>query len=135
MLVWLGALFLLGFAAEFASDAYGILYIGAASGRYRGVSEERMRGRVKRARRAGLVLFGLSQVDTGSVLGGWDSYLTVAAGASIGSQCGTHFAMWYRWREKNGVPHPMWVRRIQRVLSAVSAVLARMKRKRREGAG
>lgn len=128
MLLWL-ALFALGFAAEFASDASSILYINAAAGRYRGVPEAQMRRRVGKARRIGLVLFGLSQVDTGSVLGGWAAYLSVATGAAFGSQCGIEFAMWYRWRAKNDIPHPPWVRRVHGVLSWVRA---RMKRKHKE---
>jgi hypothetical protein len=67
VLHWLGVLGLvaLGFAAEFASEVWGIHYTNSITGRYSRLSEAEITAKIWRARKWGALLFLLTQVDIG----------------------------------------------------------------------
>ena len=91
----------LGFLAQHYAEVWAISYTQAITGRYADVPLDRMRRRVWAARKWGLALFALGQVDVASVLGGWRAFVAVTLGAAVGVWTGIGVAMWGKWRKRN----------------------------------
>lgn len=104
MLHWLGVLGLvaLGFAAEFASEVWGIHYTNSITGRYSRLSEAEISAKIWRARKWGALLFLLTQVDIGGASYGPSIYLPIATGAAFGFWFGAGTAMRKKWERLNG---------------------------------
>ena len=97
--------FLAGAVAEWYSEKWGVLYSNAVNGAYSKVKRADMEEKVWRARKNGLLLLMLSQVDNGAIFGGFWVYSSVVLGAVVGAWTGVGHVMWEKWNRLNG-PKP-----------------------------
>ena len=97
--------FLAGAVAEWLAEVWGVTYSNAVNGRYARLAPEEMAAKVARARKSGLVLLVLSQVDNGAIFGGFWVYGCVVLGAGVGAWTGVGHVMWRKFHRLNG-PKP-----------------------------
>ena len=95
------AAFLAGAVAEWLAEVWGVRYSNAVNGRYARLSEADMDAKVWRARKSGLILLVLSQVDNSAIFGGFWVYGCVVLGAMVGAWTGVGHVMWAKWRRLN----------------------------------
>lgn len=99
------AAFLAGAGAEWLAEVWGVRYSNAVNGRYARLAEDEMAAKVWRARKSGLILLILSQVDNSAIFGGFWVYGCVVLGAVVGAWTGVGHVMRAKWRRLNG-PKP-----------------------------
>ena len=99
--MWYLLAFAAGAIAEYYSERWGVRYANAVTGKYRGLTADAIRVKVWEARKWGVLLFLLSQVDLGALLGGWKLYLSVVVGAALGGWIGLGDVMMSRWERRN----------------------------------
>lgn len=93
--------FLAGLVGEWVAETWTVRYTNAVNGKYAGISRADMEAKVWRARKAGLILLGLSQIDNSAIFGGPGVFACVVAGAAVGAWGGLGSVMWAKWNTKN----------------------------------
>ena len=100
---WLALLLLaiIGYAAEYYSEVWGVRYNNLVNAPTRSLPKETMVRRIGKAWRFGLLLLILGSVDVGSVIGGWQAFTAVMVGAMLGGRKGVMDVLWAKWESKN----------------------------------